>query len=73
MADFCTQCAKDNFGPDTPSDLKGLISEEESKKGFGAAVICEGCGHILVNHNGDCVSCHLMGGQPGHGPKGIKD
>jgi hypothetical protein len=62
MADFCKQCSEELFGKDF-GDLKGLISEEEVKKGFGAVVICESCGYTLVDHEGRCVAsdCTIHG------------
>lgn len=53
MADFCKQCSIDIFCEDF-GDLKGLVTEEEVKEGFFAAVICEGCGFIIVDHLGVC-------------------
>ncbi|UDL14069.1 hypothetical protein [Salmonella phage vB_SenS_S124] len=51
MADFCKQCSIDMWGKDT-GDLSGLITEAEVKEGYGAVVICEGCGVIRVDHEG---------------------
>ena len=51
MADFCKQCSIDMWGRDT-GDLSGLITEAEVKEGYGAVVICEGCGVIRVDHEG---------------------
>lgn len=51
MADFCKECSIKIFGEDF-HDLAGLISEEKVKEGFGVAAICEGCGPVLVNHEG---------------------
>lgn len=68
MADFCRQCALDMWGPDPVygRDLAGLSSPEDTAKGLYAVVICEGCGYIQVDHEGNCVSwdclCH-------HAPK----
>ncbi|AIW04010.1 hypothetical protein EM69_004005 [Salmonella enterica subsp. enterica serovar Typhimurium] len=51
MADFCKECSIDMWGKDT-GDLSGLITEAEVKEGYGAVVICEGCGIIRVDNNG---------------------
>lgn len=51
MADFCKECSIKIFDQDF-HDLAGLISEEKVLEGYGASVICEGCGPILVNHEG---------------------
>lgn len=56
MADFCRQCSVMGFGEDF-GDLKGLITAEDTAKGFvSGVVICEGCGPIQVDHDGVCVS-----------------
>jgi len=55
MADFCKQCSIDHFGEDL-GDLSGLSSEEDTRKGMYAVVICEGCGPCQVDHTGKCVS-----------------
>lgn len=54
MADFCVQCAGALFGPEYAKDLAGLIEEEKVKEGYRAAVLCEGCGFIYVDHTGTC-------------------
>ena len=59
MADFCTQCTLDTFGKHG-SDLSGLNTLEEQSKGLYPVVICEGCGIIQVNHNGDCISPNCL-------------
>lgn len=48
MADFCKQCSEEDFGFDDES-LKGLCDD-----GTVVEVICEGCGHCIVNHLGEC-------------------
>ena len=55
MADFCRQCSEEMFGEDF-EDLKGLIAADEVQKGFGACVLCEGCGATLVDSEGNCIS-----------------
>lgn len=54
MADFCLQCSK-MMGFDEP-DLAGISTEEDTKNGLYAVVLCEGCGAIQVDHTGRCVS-----------------
>ena len=51
MADFCKECSIEMWGSDT-GDLAGLITKEEVDQGMGVPVICEGCGVILVDHEG---------------------
>lgn len=56
MADFCKQCTKYYFGPNVKNDFEGIQSPETTELGFYSEVICEGCGLIIVDHNGKCVS-----------------
>ena len=67
MADFCKQCSLDHFGGDF-QDLAGLTGKEAWENGKAACVICEGCGYIQVDPDGNCVSndC-LEKGKKGHG------
>ncbi len=67
MADFCKQCSIDLFGEDT-KDLAGLTKQEHWDEAKAVCVICEGCGYIQVDPEGNCVSpdC-LHQGEPGHG------
>lgn len=51
MADFCKQCSIDNFGEDF-GDLK--LGPLEPGKYW--VVLCEDCGPIQVNQEGECVS-----------------
>ena len=55
MADFCKQCCKDSLGVDG-TDLDNISTEEHTKKGLFASVLCEGCGPTQVNHLGECIS-----------------
>ncbi len=55
MADFCRQCSIDLFGKDF-RELSGLVSSEDWELGYGALVICEGCGPVIVDIEGSCVS-----------------
>jgi hypothetical protein len=57
MSEFCLACARENGDP---TDLAGL--------GARADVVCEGCGSIVVDNDGRCLSAGcLMAGRPGHG------
>lgn len=69
MADFCRACSIEMWGYDT-RDLAGLGPELPS--GAGYVVICEDCGFILVDHQGNCVECQLKQGQRGHDGKILK-
>ena len=55
MADFCKQCSIREFGEDY-EDHKGLSTLENDKEGLYPTVICEGCGVIQVNSEGQCIS-----------------
>lgn len=55
MADLCLQCTHRLFGQNS-SDFQGLTTLDDTENGMYASVICEGCGHILVDHSGLRVS-----------------
>ena len=63
MADFCKQCSVEMFGQDY-GDLANL-NTEPLLEGYGIPVICEGCGYILVNEKGECISKDCL--RNGHG------
>lgn len=54
MADFCLQCSQ-MMGFESP-DLDGISTEEDTKNGLYAMVLCEGCGPTQVDHTGRCIS-----------------
>lgn len=54
MADFCNQCSESLFG--NPGDFKGVTSKEAWEKQTAVVVLCEGCGPIQVDPDGNCVS-----------------
>jgi hypothetical protein len=67
MADFCKACSIEIWGEDH-KDLVGQTTLEHWKKNTAAVVICEGCGFIQVDPEGNCVSENCAhAGQPGHG------
>ena len=67
MADFCRQCSIDHFKEDF-GDLKGITKEEHWQKAMACQVICEGCGYIQVDPDGNCVSPDCVEkGKTGHG------
>lgn len=49
MAEFCYQCLKDELHPEYPerNDFAGLCAPGET-----VAVLCEGHGPVLVDHDG---------------------
>ena len=51
MADFCKECSEKLLGEDF-RDLAYIVSEEQYLRGKAANVLCEGCGWIVVDHNG---------------------
>ncbi len=67
MADFCKQCSYDTFGKDF-GDLAELTQLENWLQGLAQCHICEGCGPIQVDPEGNCVSedC-IKKGEAGHG------
>jgi len=65
MADFCKQCSIDVFGKDF-GELAGQTTQENWDKGLAASDICEGCGPIQVDPEGNCVSNCCLGDMPGH-------
>lgn len=67
MADFCKQCSMELFGKDF-RELAGVTEPDKWEQGLAARVICEGCGPIQVDPDGNCVTpdC-ICKGKPGHG------
>lgn len=51
MADFCKQCSVEMFGSDT-RDLAGLMSAEKYTDEVGALALCECCGPVVVDIEG---------------------
>jgi hypothetical protein len=67
MADFCKQCSIDMFGKDF-KELADLTKPEDWQAGLAVATICEGCGPIQVDPEGNCVSPDCIeAGKEGHG------
>ena len=67
MADFCKACSIELLDKDF-KELAGITKEESWDKGLAATVICEGCGHIQVDPDGNCVSENcLCTEKPDHG------
>lgn len=54
MSNFCRDCSIKHFGKDF-EDLAGLSTPEDTATKRFAAVICEGCGPVWVNHEGVVV------------------
>lgn len=69
MADFCKQCTRDIMGVENHSDMTGLSTAEDTARGLYASGICEGCGCIQVDHEGNCVSSDCL--ENGHGAQAI--
>ena len=67
MADFCKACSIKLSNKDY-GDLAGITSKKNEANGVAATVICEGCGVIQVDCEGNCISVDcLKVSQPGHG------
>ena len=52
MANFCYDCTSHLFGDGNRNDFVGMLSEEDVAKGYLVTVLCEGCGHIMIDHKG---------------------
>ena len=55
MVDFCLECNDFMFGHEIECGLAGLITKEKVNEGYVVNVLCEGCGFIAVDHNGQKV------------------
>jgi hypothetical protein len=66
MADFCKQCSIDIFGKDH-RELADITPKDAWEKGLAMSTICEGCGVIQVDPDGNCVSEDCLTPGPGHG------
>ena len=62
MADFCTKCAKEMFGHDSPPDINvhtefESLKENECVSGF----LCEGCGlRAIANIDGKLMVLRML-------------
>jgi len=52
MANFCKSCSIELFG----KDFEELKPKEPAEPGYYYSGICETCGMIQVDNDGDCVS-----------------
>lgn len=67
MADFCRACSIEMFGKDF-RELANITLPESWADGRAAANICEGCGIIQLDPDGNCVSRDCTkAGEVGHG------
>lgn len=55
MADFCRTCLLAHFGDDT-KDLANLMPPEKYTEEVGALALCECCGPIVVDIEGQRMS-----------------
>ena len=55
MADFCKQDSIALFGEDF-GDMKNITKKEDWDKGLAVTVLCEDCGPIQVDPEGNCIS-----------------
>lgn len=67
MSSYCKACSEEIFGEDF-RELANITKKEEWENGKAAVVICEGCGAIQIDPEGNCASfdCDKKG-QKGHG------
>lgn len=74
MADFCRACSLELF-QEYGGDMDGITSQEDWARTVAGVWICEGCGPIPVDPEGNCLwpDC-LQKGHPGHGlaPEALK-
>ena len=67
MPDFCRACSLELFG-EYDGDMDGITSQEGWARGQAGVWICEGCGPIPVDPEGNCLwPVCLRQGHPGHG------
>jgi len=73
MADFCRACSLAIFERDF-EELAGITKQEDWEKGMACTVLCEGCGAIQVDPQGNCVSENCFcEGEEGHGLPWLKE
>lgn len=58
MADFCNQCLDELGLP--RGDLAGITSPADWAEGRAVRVICEGCGFVQVDPDGNCVTVDCL-------------
>ncbi len=51
MASYCKQCSESHFGTDY-EDFAGIARDIVLKPNEGFHALCEGCGPVLVDHEG---------------------
>ena len=67
MADFCKACSIDVFGEDF-GNLAGITKQEYWEANTANLALCEDCGYIQIDPDGNCVSTDCLNkGKPGHG------
>lgn len=54
MAEFCNQCARELGFPE--GELAGLGQGQVLPLDHGWSAICEGCGFIVVDDDGNCIA-----------------
>jgi len=66
MANFCKACSIELHNRDF-GDLAGITSAKNKANGVAVVVICEGCGVIQVDREGNCISVDCQeANKPGH-------
>jgi len=59
MADFCKECSEEMFGDEIKNDFGGLITKKQIDEGLCMPVLCEGCGPIHVDPEGERIDYEL--------------
>ncbi len=59
MADYCKACSIEIFGEDY-GELAGITARKDWEKGLACSVICEGCGVIHVDPDGNCATKNCL-------------
>jgi len=59
VAEFCKQCSIENFGVDH-KEFAGLTTPKDWAEGYARTALCEGCGPIFVDPEGNCCGGCLL-------------
>jgi len=64
VADFCTNCAWEMFGPGVKPDIDVMAIFKKLKKDHYSSELCEGCGLIAIgNMDGKLVVRYINGNE----------
>lgn len=68
MSDFCKQCSIEIFGDDF-RDMANITTKDDIKKGLYANVLCEHCGPIQIDLDGQCITVGCYENHNQHPPR----